>query len=642
MVFVNPLVLLGVAGLAARGNAHPSHPKPNEAHVSKRGVDVDAFRLPDISAYVPNEEVVSDPVASNLVRRDDYVSTATDLVKSTFPDATFRLATDHYVGTNGVAHVRFKQTINGLDVDNADFNVNVAANGEILSYGNSFYEGALPGPLNKRDAADPVAALQGAISALSLPIDAADAKAEEKDVDTEHYSFAETSGAVSKPEAKMVYLVDANQKLTLTWRVETDIMDNWLLTYVDATTTERVMGVVDYVSDFASYQVYPWGTNDPSEGTARVSITDPWNSVYSEYTFQGDGTTNYTTTRGNNGIAQVNPSGGTAYLTNYRPDAGTSRNFAYTYSLTATDPTTYRDAAVTQLFYTANKYHDLLYALGFTEKAGNFEFNNHAQGGSGNDYVILNAQDGSGTNNANFATPVDGQPGRMRMYLWTYSTIKRDCSFDAGVVIHEYTHGLSNRLTGGPANSACLSGTESGGMGEGWGDFMGTAIRLKASDTRSTNYVVGSWVYNNAAGIRAYPFSTSLTTNPYTYKSVNSYNEVHAIGTIWATVLYEVLWNLIDKYGKNLADLPTFDSKGVPTDGKFLTMKLVVDGMALQPCNPNMVQARQAIIDADTALTGGANKCALWTAFAKRGLGSGAVYNSSSRTESFVIPSGVC
>jgi extracellular elastinolytic metalloproteinase len=141
--------------------------------------------------------------------------------------------------------------------------------------------------------------------------------------------------------------------------------------------------------------------------------------------------------------------------------------------------------------------------------------------------------------------------------------------------------GVSNRLTGGPANSNCLTALESGGMGEGWGDFMATAIRLKPADTRSKNYPMGAWADNNAAGIRKYVYSTSLTTNPHVYTDVDSITAVHAIGTVWATMLYEVLWNLIDKYGKNDAARPTFDSKGVPTDGKYLTMKLVIDGMAL-------------------------------------------------------------
>lgn len=246
-------------------------------------------------------------------------------------------------------------------------------------------------------------------------------------------------------------------------------------------------------------------------------------------------------------------------------------------------------------------YHDVLYDLGFTEVAGNFENNNNGQGGKGGDFVILNAQDGSGTNNANFATPPDGQSGRMRMYRWTYSTPQRDCAFEAGVIIHEHTHGgkfnhtipyvvaqpanlmntVSNRLTGGPANTNCLQTTEAGGMGEGWGDFFATAIRLKKTDTRNTDYSLGAWVYNNKAGIRNYLYSTKLSVNPYMYTTANTYNEVHDIGEIWATMLYEVMWNLIDKHGLSVAQKPTFDSQGVPTDGKFLTMKLVVDGMAL-------------------------------------------------------------
>ncbi|EXA33950.1 hypothetical protein NW761_010489 [Fusarium oxysporum] len=631
MRFSDSLLLIGLSSLAG---AHPSRRAPNPSPLSKRGLDLEAFKLPPMAEYVPQDEVPDDVSAKVVTKRADYTETAKDLVKSTFPKATFRMVTDHYVGSNGIAHVNFKQTVNGIDIDNADFNVNIGADGEVFSYGNSFYEGKIPGPLTKRDEKDPVDALKDTVDVLSLPVEAEKAKAEKKSKN--HYTFTGTKGTVSKPEAKLTYLVDENKELKLTWRVETDIVDNWLLTYVNAAKTDEVVGVVDYVNE-ATYKVYPWGVNDPSKGS-RSTVENPWNLEASEFTWLSDGSNNYTTTRGNNGIAQVNPSGGSTYLNNYRPDSP-SLKFEYDYSTSTTTPTTYRDASIAQLFYTANKYHDLLYLLGFTEQAGNFQTNNNGQGGVGNDMVILNAQDGSGTNNANFATPADGQPGRMRMYLWTYSTPQRDCSFDAGVVIHEYTHGLSNRLTGGPANSGCLPGGESGGMGEGWGDFMATAIHIQSKDTRASNKVMGDWVYNNAAGIRAYPYSTSLTTNPYTYKSVNSLSGVHAIGTYWATVLYEVMWNLIDKHGKNDADEPKFNN-GVPTDGKYLAMKLVVDGMSLQPCNPNMVQARDAIIDADTALTKGANKCEIWKGFAKRGLGTGAKYSASSRTESFALPSG--
>lgn len=179
-------------------------------------------------------------------------------------------------------------------------------------------------------------------------------------------------------------------------------------------------------------------------------------------------------------------------------------------------------------------------------------------------------------------------------------------------------------------------------MGEGWSDFMATAIRLKKNDSRATDYPMGAWVSNTESGIRSYPYSTSMTVNPLTYASADAENDVHGVGTVWCTMLYEVLWNLIDKFGKDDADFPTFDDDGVPIDGKYMSMKIVMDGMALQPCSPTMVQARDAIIDADEALTGGENACELWTAFAKRGLGENAAYTQGSRKEDFTVPSGVC
>ena len=57
------------------------------------------------------------------------------------------------------------------------------------------------------------------------------------------------------------------------------------------------------------------------------------------------------------------------------------------------------------------------------------------RGGKGNDAVIANAQDGSGTNNANFATPPDGQKGRMRMFVWDVSDPRRDGDLDGGIIV---------------------------------------------------------------------------------------------------------------------------------------------------------------------------------------------------------------
>ena len=75
--------------------------------------------------------------------------------------------------------------------------------------------------------------------------------------------------------------------------------------------------------------------------------------------------------------------------------------------------------AVQNLFYLNNKIHDLLYRAGFTAAAGNFQMDNFGLGGRAGDPVLAEAQDGGGTDNANFATPKDGTSGRMQMYLWS-------------------------------------------------------------------------------------------------------------------------------------------------------------------------------------------------------------------------------
>ena len=64
----------------------------------------------------------------------------------------------------------------------------------------------------------------------------------------------------------------------------------------------------------------------------------------------------------------------------------------------------------------------------------------------GSDSVNAEAQDGSGTCNANFGTPPDGSNPTMQMYICG----DKDGDFDNLVIVHEYAHGISNRLTGGP------------------------------------------------------------------------------------------------------------------------------------------------------------------------------------------------
>jgi extracellular elastinolytic metalloproteinase len=81
--------------------------------------------------------------------------------------------------------------------------------------------------------------------------------------------------------------------------------------------------------------------------------------------------------------------------------------------------------------------HDISYVYGFTEQAGNFQLNNFDRGGLGNDRVHVYNQ-ARGANNANFATPPDGQSPTMNIYLWDYASPSRDASLDADIIIHEY------------------------------------------------------------------------------------------------------------------------------------------------------------------------------------------------------------
>lgn len=127
-----------------------------------------------------------------------------------------------------------------------------------------------------------------------------------------------------------------------------------------------------------------------------------------------------------------------------------------------------KDASSIQIFYLVNKLHDIFYRYGFTEAAGNFQHDNFGRGGKGNDAVIVNNQSPWGKNNANFMTPSDGQSPVMNMFLFVYTAVNRDGSLDSTIPIHEYIHGVSSRLTGGPINPRCLLKKESTAMGEGW------------------------------------------------------------------------------------------------------------------------------------------------------------------------------
>lgn len=212
-----------------------------------------------------------------------------------------------------------------------------------------------------------------------------------------------------------------------------------------------------------------------------------------------------------------------------------------------------------------------------------------------------------------------------------------DGDFDNGVIAHEYAHGISNRLTGGRLNTNCLTSPEQ--MGEGWSDWITLMMQLKSGDSGASARGIATFGMNQpitGAGIRNYPYSTNMAINPLTFKDTNGKTYIdttndldivkvspHDTGEVWASMLWDLTWAYIAKYGFS-SDIYS------GTGGNNKVMKLVLDGMRFQNCNPSYIEARDAIILADQFATGGQDYCMIWKVFARRGLGKNASSGSNS------------
>lgn len=538
------------------------------------------------------------------------------------------------------------------------------------------------------------------------------------------------------------------------------------------------------VPDNASYNIFPLQLEAPTFGS-RAIVSNPWNLTASPEGWHYDGTTHYTITRGNNAYAYEDTLA--SNTAGFSPDGGTSRNFDYPFNIYG-DSTTNQNAAITNLFYMNNKMHDIFYAFGFTPAARNFQNTNFGLGGVGNDYVNAEAQDGGGTNNANFASPVDGSKPRMQMYLWSATTpriffynapavavprqpgagtaqfgpalsvtgvtgnvqlasvidactalpagsltgkigliergtcaftvkvknaqnagasaaiiyndsingdtlitmsgtdttitipsvfigntegeyikthlvatttvnvtlkndpstiITPDGDFDNGIIAHEYGHGISNRLTG--TGVGCLnSSSDKEQMGEGWSDFFALMLTNKAGDNASVARGIGTYAVGQSTtggGIRPAKYSPDFTINDYTYTDTNGMEytsngvlvpDVHSIGFVWATMLWDLHWQYVSKYGY------ASDVMSNTTNGSSRVLQLVTDALKLQICNPTFIDGRDAILAADQATTGGADRCMIWRTFAKRGLGvnasAGTKTSINDQVEDLTVP----
>lgn len=717
---------------------------------------------------------------------------------------------------SGITHLYIRQQYKGIPLFNGVANVAIK-DAQVFMAGNRLVAHLSDVVKYKAPRLNPEQAIYTAASLLDLATPQ-NLKVVSS-ISTQHFIFSK--GEISKEDipVRLMYYAVSPQDVRLVWDLSIYTLDakHWWSAQVDAETGQLISkndwvvkcnfdhdpstvctstceakmpssggGSTINVASPGQYTVFQLPIESPNHGVRSTSI-DPADALASPFGWHDtDGTigAEFTITRGNNVFAYEDADNDD--LPGFSPDGGPSLVFNFPYTNSST-PDSNQSAAITNLFYMNNMIHDIWYQHGFDEVSGNFQVNNYNNGGLGADEVFAEAQDGGGTNNANFATPPDGSNPRMQMYLWNQAQqsgnyleisapvgiaggyaaadaafgpglpstpvvgdivliedntapvndgcetvtnglqlagkivmidrgqctfaqkveaaqnegaiavivvnnvagapaqmggtsaivtipsiiisqadgnlIKaqlglgtvtgaisdggsgqasiRDGDVDNVIIAHEYGHGISTRLTGGPGNSNCLNNSEQ--MGEGWSDWFGLMMTIEPGDQGADVRGVGTFAIGeptNGTGIRPAPYSTNFAVNNYTYAASNNtaqISEPHGVGFIFATVLWDLTWALIDQYG-GTPDPDLYNGVG----GNNIAMKLVIEGLKLQPCSPGMIDGRDAIILADQLLYGGIHKCLIWNVFASRGFGFSANQGSSAgrsdQTEAFDIP----
>lgn len=579
---------------------------------------------------------------------------------------------------NGVRHIYFTQGIDGHEILGTNSSIHILSNGEVLKMNLAFVPGLVASTkVNKSNKISPESAMQSLVAQAGYialePLKAKTEKnlhpgmvaifernsfaADDIHVRFKYYYHENTVRPIyyitlfeRKGSAAWDYLVDAEtgkiiEKRDLVIRCNFDhphvseCKDEMKLQGSAFTAVpKQKAGIFGMLA--GSYRAFALGVESPLFGT-RTILTDPEEleaSPFGWHDTNGLAGPEFTITRGNNthtyeDIDDDNVAG-------YSTDGGAGLTFDFPINFTL-EPIDYLDASITNGFVWTNLIHDVFYKYGFDEESGNFQVNNYGRGGLGNDPVRMEMQDGGDFNNANFATPIDGSPPRQQTYLWDLTVPMRDGAFDNVITVHEYGHGISTRLTGGPGVN-CLNVAEQ--MGEGWSDYLALMLTMKPADVGANargvgNYALGQTI--SGGGIRQYPYSTDMTINPHTYDDTKTVSVPHGLGSVWAAMLWDMTWGLIEKHGFNPDVYAPWN-----TGGNNLAIQLVIDGLKLQGCSPGFVVGRDAILAADEALTGGDNKCIIWNAFARRGLGLSADQGSSGsnadNTEAFDSPCITC
>jgi extracellular elastinolytic metalloproteinase len=556
----------------------------------------------------------------------DYVQAHADVFKVDV--STLQLARE-YVSVDGTHHIWWRQVVNGIPAFGNGLKANVTADGRLINVIGS-----------------PLANLGGAASAPLLSADEAlartrrDAGVPEAPLASKKRNDARKTTEFSTGETAALTVFSTPKGNRLGWDLFVEPTDQEMYRQViDAQTGDVLyrLSLVNYASGRA-YRNYPAA---PAGGTPETFDLsgNGWLSPSAKI-LSGPNAHVYSDQNANNLADQTEEIN--------REDPATGRNNwlwdlqTFQPAVAGCDPSAFpctwdpglpgswahnENQSGTQLFIHINLFHDHLEAdpIGFTPAAGNFEGDDPVRGEAlDGAKTSQNMPDGAHIDNANFGTPPDGFRPRMQMFLWHFPGdpsdpfIAADGANDAGIVYHEYTHGLSNRLVIDADGFSTLGSVQAGSMGEAWSDWYAYDFLQKqglqpdlptVADVR-----VGHYVGAGQDLIRFEPIDCKIgqtdgcpggvLTGPggFDYGDfgrVAGGPEVHSDGEIWV----QTLWDLRDALGSDM------------------TEALVTRAMELSPFNPSFLDERNAILQADMVLHGGANQAAIWTVFAHRGMG---------------------
>jgi hypothetical protein len=669
----------------------------------------EGLRIPEVitpDVWKSSMELLTGPSTmkrSEILR--NFIRENNDLIGVTDAQADSLRVMADYTNPNGyMSFAHLEQLINGVPVFSGDIKAGFNKDGRMLRVINNLAPGLDYESLSS-DFNDPVAAVRSAfrhINSEPTTLDTSRNDAASSDLKVvfgtgdsattaEKMYFpvepgvARTAWRVIIWEPVTAYMVIVDAKTgTLLWRKNAGEDQTTSATYSVYTNPNAFIPVADNPAPLTPGPINPTLGTQGAILTSRTNVTAIGNEApnwgANNLGWMTDGTN---ITDGNTveaGVDRVAPDGVDAPQPGDTacPGAG-CRIFTSTWNPPPGNPppgdapltAPAQRGAVTQMFYVMNLWHDVLYNLGFTEPAFNFQNDNFGRGGVAGDRVRAEGQDSSGTNNANFQTLPDGTRPRMQMYIWTGPTPDYDGTTDADVIIHEVSHGLSNRLHG---NTAGLSTNMARGMGEGWGDFYGHTLLAEPSDPINGVYTTGGYATyllssptdtsNYYYGIRRFPKAVmaftggagNLPHSPLTFRHVNSNcnvdintvgayprgpvgsatcDQVHNLGEIWSSALWEIRALMVTRLGFSA--------------GTRRVLQVVTDGMKLAPNGPTFLQERDAIIMAASVLPAipeaSADVADVREGFRRRGMGfsasiqnAGTGANNTAVTEGFDFP----